>query len=159
MSELIYKETELNEEILSRLIAFSRDWEVEDSTYGYRANTKEDIEGNRIFVAEKEGQIIAYLFGHQEHSENMRSIMKEGTLFFEVEELYVIPEERNQGIGSMLFRYLEESLDEEEYIVLSTATKNYRSILHFYLDELAMQFWSARLYKKIGKDASQNSQA
>ncbi|MBQ6559305.1 MAG: GNAT family N-acetyltransferase [Erysipelotrichaceae bacterium] len=154
MSEIDYKEVILDEEILSCLIAFSCDWEKENSTYGYRANTKEDIEGNRIFVAEKEGQIIAYLFGHQEHSENMRSIMKEGTLFFEVEELYVIPKERNQGIGTKLFRYLEEILSEEEYIVLSTATKNYKSILHFYLDELDMEFWSARLYKRIRKGHS-----
>ena len=50
-----------------------------------------------------------------------------------------------------LFRYLEENLAEEEYIVLSTTTKNCRSILHFYLDELDMKFWSARLFKKIRK--------
>ena len=154
MSEIAYKETTLNEKILSCLIAFSCDWEKENSTYGYRANTKEDIEGNRIFVAVKDDRIIAYLFGHQEHSENMRSIMKEGTSFFEVEELYVIPEERNQGIGTKLFRYLEESLSEEEYIVISNATKNNKSILHFYLNELDMEFWSARLYKKIRKGNS-----
>ena len=151
MSSIVYQETLLNEEILSRLIAFSRDWEAEDSTYGYRANTKEDIEGNRIFVAERDGRILAYLFGHQERSENMRSVMKEGTPFFEVEELYVIPEERNKGIGSGLFRYLEENLNEEEYIILSTAVKNYKSILHFYLEELDMTFWSARLFRKIPK--------
>ena len=154
MSEIAYKEVQLNDAVLSCLIAFSRDWEAENSTYGYRANTKEDIEGNRIFVASKDDRIIAYLFGRQYHSENMRSIMNEGTSFFEVEELYVIPEERNKGIGTKLFQYLEENLTEEEYIVLSTATKNYRSILHFYLDELDMEFWSARLYKKIRKGNS-----
>ena len=154
MSEIEYKEVQLNDEILSFLIAFSRDWEAENSTYGYRANTKEDIGGNRIFVASKDDRIIAYLFGRQYRSENMRSIMNEGTAFFEVEELYVIPEERNKGIGTKLFRYLEENLTEEEYIVLSTATKNYRSILHFYLEELDMDFWSARLYKKIRKGNS-----
>ena len=154
MSEITYKEVQLNDEILSFLIAFSRDWEAENSTYGYRANTKEDIGGNRIFVASKDDRIIAYLFGRQYRSENMRSIMNEGTAFFEVEELYVIPEERNKGIGTKLFRYLEENLTEEEYIVLSTATKNYRSILHFYLEELDMDFWSARLYKKIRKGNS-----
>ncbi len=155
MSKIIFQETPLNEETLSRLIALSRDWEVEGSTYGYRANTREDIEGNRIFVAEREGQILAYLFGHQERSENMRSIMKEGTRFFEAEELYVLPKERNKGIGSGLFRYVESVLNEEEYIVLSTAAKNYKSILHFYLEELEMEFWSARLYKKLEKEMDQ----
>ena len=154
MSEVAYKEVTLNKEILSCLVGFSHDWEDEDSTYGYRANTKEDIEGNRIFVALKDDRIIAYLFGHLSHSEHMRSIMEEGTPFFEVEELYVIAEERNKGVGSALFRYLEDTLTEEEYIVLSTATKNYKSILHFYLEELDMEFWSARLFKKIRKGNS-----
>jgi len=36
-----------------------------------------------------------------------------------------------------------------EFIMLSTATKNYKSILHFYIDELGMDFWNARLFKKI----------
>ena len=39
--------------------------------------------------------------------------------------------------------------NEAEYMVLSTATKNWRAIFHFYLDELEMTFWSARLFKKI----------
>jgi hypothetical protein len=34
-------------------------------------------------------------------------------------------------------------------MMLTTATKNFRAILHFYIDELGMDFWSARLFKKI----------
>ena len=37
-----------------------------------------------------------------------------------------------------------------DYIMLSTATKDYRRILHFYIDELGMDFWYARLFRKIG---------
>ena len=38
---------------------------------------------------------------------------------------------------------------EAEYFVLGTATKNWKAILHFYLDEIGMDFWSARLFKKL----------
>ncbi len=76
--------------------------------------------------------------------------MPEGTPFFEVEELYVVPRERSRGIGAGLFRHVEGIVnDEAEYMVLSTATKNWKAIFHFYLEELDMQFWSARLYKKL----------
>ena len=34
-------------------------------------------------------------------------------------------------------------------IMLITATKNFRAILHFYIDELGMDFWSTSLFKKI----------
>jgi hypothetical protein len=36
--------------------------------------------------------------------------------------------------------------------MLSTATKNWKAIFHFYLDELGMKFWSARLFKKVTHD-------
>ena len=80
--------------------------------------------------------------------------MPEGTPYFEVEELYVVPERRSQGIGSKLFRYAEEAVKSEaEYMVLSTATKNWRAVFHFYLDELDMTFWSARLFKRISEES------
>ena len=76
--------------------------------------------------------------------------MPDGTPFFEVEELYVKPEYRSHGIGQKLFRFAESAISgEAEYIMLNTATKNWKAIFHFYLEECGMEFWSARLYRKI----------
>lgn len=147
---LYIHEVEPDETVLARLIAFSEDWAAEDSCYGYRPNGRSDIEGNRIFLAEDGGNTVGYLFGKVYRSKNMKSVMPEGTPYFEVEELYVVPERRSRGIGKKLFEYVEQAVRAEaEYIVLSTATKNRTAILHFYLDELDMTFWSARLFKKI----------
>ncbi len=153
---MIIRETAPTDEILEALIALSKDWEAEGSTYGYRANGREDIDGNRVFLAEEDGTVLGYLFGHAFRSENMRSIMPEGSPCFEVEELYVVPSRRSQGIGSALFRHAEEAVrDEAEWMVLSTATKNWRAIFRFYLDELDMTFWSARLFRRIGGSSSE----
>jgi ribosomal protein S18 acetylase RimI-like enzyme len=144
------RETYADKEVIEQLIGFSRDWEAENSCYGYRANTAEDIEGRRIFLAEEDGRILGYLFGRITSSKRMRSIMPEDTPFFEAEELYVIPTERSRGIGSALFHAAEETVkNDAEYIVLSTATKNWKAVFHFYLDELDMTFWNATLFKKI----------
>ena len=144
------REVQLDDEVLSLLISLSEDWTAEDSCYGYRPNDKSDIEGNRIFLAKEDDTTVGYLFGKVYQSEKMKSIMPEGTPYFEVEELYVIPERRSQGIGEKLFHFVEDAVkDEAEYMVLSTATKNWKAIFHFYLDELDMRFWSARLFKKI----------
>lgn len=138
------------EDVTNTLIMLSKDWEAENSCYGYRANDRTDIEGNRIFIAEENGIVIGYLFGKVCEAGNMRSIMPEKTPFFEVEELYVVPSHRSRGIGKELFSYAEKQVkDTAEYIVLSTAVKNWKAIFHFYLDELEMNFWSARLYKKL----------
>lgn len=147
---MIVFESDLTPELLGRLISMSEDWEAENSCRGYRKNCAEDIEGRRIFLAEDCGRTIGYLFGKPEKSENMTSLMPEGTPFFEVEEIYVVPDMRSRGVGSALFRYAEDAVrPDAEYILLGTATKNWRSILHFYIEELDMDFWSARLFKKL----------
>ena len=148
---MTFKEVELTKEILSELIACSESWEQENSCHGYRKNTEEDIQGNRIFLALEKEQMVGYLFGYMDKGERKNSIYEKDEPFFEVEELYVKPEFRGKGIGKQLLQYMEEKLKEEkvELILLSTATKNYKAILHFYLDELGMEFWSARLFKRI----------
>ncbi len=148
------RETELTDDILQQLIRLSADWEAENSCHGYRKNERQDIEGNRIFIAEEGGEIIGYLFGHTEKARQTSSVMPEGTPCFEVEELYVKPAYRSRGIGRQLFAFAENAADGAEFIMVGTATKNWRAILHFYLDELGMDFWSARLFKKIGASSS-----
>ena len=147
----IYK-TELTDRVLETLIAMSMDWEAEMSTFGYRVNERDDIEGNRVFLAEEAGEVIGYLFGAPFESRNMKAVMPEGSRCFEVEELYVVPCHRSEGIGKSLFSFAEEAVrDTADNMVLSTATKNWRAILHFYLEELDMEFWSARLFKRIAE--------
>jgi len=147
-----YYEAEATSEILEKLLQLSAQWAAEQNCYGYYPNTEADIRGKRIFLAEDEDGIEAYLLGEVETAKNMKSIMPEGTLYFEAEELYVVPEKRSQGIGEALFHFAEETVKKDaQFIMLSTASKNSKAILHFYLDELGMQFWSARLFKKIGE--------
>lgn len=142
-------ETGLTDDVLKELIRLSEDWEKEASCYGYRKNEKADIDGNRIFLACAGTTVTGYLFGHMEKSERASSIMTDGTPFFEIEEIYVRPEYRSRGIGKRLFDYAEEMIsDEADYLMLSTATKNWKAIFHFYIEELGMSFWSARLFKR-----------
>jgi len=144
------KEVELNGHVVKELIELSAEWEAENSCYGYRRNTYEDLKGNRVFIAEENGETIGYLFGKLEKSQKATSVMPDGTSYFEVEELYVKPARRSQGVGGALFRFVETQVrPEAEYLMLGTATKDFRAILHFYLDELGMEFWSARLFKKL----------
>ncbi|MBQ8383287.1 MAG: GNAT family N-acetyltransferase [Clostridia bacterium] len=144
-------ETQLTDELLPKLLAMSADWEAEQSTYGYYQNDRSDIEGNRIFLATENGTVVGYLFGRETRAERSRSIMPDGTLYFEIEELYVPPVYRSRGIGRALFAFAETKIKQDgiEFILLSTATKNYKAILHFYIDEMGMDFWSARLYKQL----------
>ncbi len=146
---MTFEETKLDEDILEQLISFSEDWEKEDSCWGYRKNAREDIEKERIFLAREGEEIVACLFGHEEVQEKSTSIIEEGSRCFEIMEIYVKPDYRNRGIGSKLFGFVENEVKDIDYLTLSTATKNWKAILHFYIEELGMAFWSARLFKKM----------
>lgn len=136
--------------MIEKLIELSQDWEAENNCRGYRKNAPKDIEGRRIFVCEEEGRLIGYIFGRTERAEEKSSVIDKDAPFFELEELYVVQDRRSEGIGRALFAFAENAVkDEVGMIMLSTASCDARRILHFYLDELGMEFWSARLFKRI----------
>ena len=149
------RETAPDVDTVDTLIRLSEDWEKENSCRGYRKNRPDDIEGNRVFAAFEGEEMVGYLFGHTESSKNSSSVMPDGTAFFETEELYVKPAFRNRGVGRALFRFAEEAVSAEaDYLLLSTATKDWKAVFRFYIDELGMEFWNARLFKRIRKEGT-----
>lgn len=146
-------EVELTDEVCARLIELSQAWEDEDSCYGYVANTRADIEGHRIFVAREQGEIIGFLLSSMRVAQNMHSIIPDGTEYFEIDELYVAAEHRGGGVGAALFKCAQQAASKAaEYMMLGTASKNWRAVLHFYIDRMGMDYWSARLFKRLRRD-------
>lgn len=145
------REPVLDDALLGKLIGLSGRWAAENNCWGYCQNHKESIMGNRVFIAEEGGEVLGYLFGQRHVAEEMYAVMPKGTEHFVIDELYVIPEQRSRGVGSALFRFMEETVRAEgvSQLMLSTASKDFRRILHFYVDELGMDFWSAQLFKKL----------
>ena len=135
---------------LKRILELSLMWEKEDSCYGYRANTEDDFQDCYILAA-YDDELIAYVFGKEEIQEKQTSVIDKNMHYFEIEELYVHPSYRSRGIGKQLMESLEKELKKKglKMMVLSTATKNWKAIMHFYIDEIDMNFWSARLYKHL----------
>jgi ribosomal protein S18 acetylase RimI-like enzyme len=140
-----------DDDITAALLALSTAWAAENSCRGYRNNTQADLAGRRIFIARDEAEIIGYLFGKNELAASDNSVMPRGTPYFEIEELYVRADRRSSGLGRALYTCAAEACKKDGllFLVLSTASKNYTKILHFYIDELGMEFWSARLFQKL----------
>lgn len=143
-------EVNLTPEVKEILLKMSADWAAENSCRGYYTNEESDLEGNRFFLALDGDTPVGYLFGKLCRAQKSSTVMAEGTAFFEVEEIYIVPAMRSKGIGGALFRFAEDAVrGEADFVLLSTATRNWRAILHFYIDELGMDFWSARLFKPL----------
>ena len=135
---------------IKRLLELSLMWEKEESCYGYRANTEDDLQDCYILAA-YDDELIAYIYGKEEVQDKQTSVIDKNMHYFEIEELYVHPSYRSRGIGKQLMESLEKELKKKglEMMILSTATKNWKAIMHFYIDEIGMNFWSARLYKRL----------
>lgn len=147
-----YCETDLTPETQKALLQMSADWAAENSCRGYYANDESDLKGNRFFLALDNDAPVGYLFGKLCHAQKTSTVMPEGTPYFEVEEIYIVPAMRSKGIGGELFRFAENAVrSEADFVLLSTATRNWRAIFHFYIDELGMEFWNARLFKPLNK--------
>lgn len=147
------RKVNLDEEVAKLLIDFSADWEGEGSCFGYRRNRIEDLQGRTIYLACSGSSVTGYLFGHPETAAQESCTIPKGSRCFEVEELFVTKEMRSGGIGRSLFEFMEhDQAGDCDYICLTTATRNARAILHFYLDEVGMTFWNARLFKKLDPD-------
>lgn len=103
-----------------------------------------------MFLAYSDAQIIGYLFGKCSVLNEAITPIDKGSKCFDINEIYVKEKYRSQGIGKALFEYTENYHKQNvDYITLSTATKNYKSILYFYIEKMDMSFWSAKLFKKI----------
>ena len=146
-----FKKATLTNEIVKQLIELSEKWVEEDCSFGLVKNTKEDLH-EPLFVAIDINKVVGYIFGKYYVTEKRTSYIEIGSSCFEVEELYVLPEYRNQGIGRKLFSLLEnEVASKVQYITLGTSTKDYEKTLKFYVKDNKMTYHSAFLIKSTSK--------
>lgn len=148
-----YQKATFSDEVVDQLINLSHIWAEEDITNGLIPNTREDLK-EPCYIALDNSKIVGYIFGHFYNNEKKLSIpngeIPIGERCFEIDELYVLKEYRSQGIGKELYRLLEKEVESEvKFITLPTSTRDYRKILHFYIEEVEMSFHSAFIYKKI----------
>lgn len=93
---------------------------------------------------------MGYAFGHPYIKEKKTDSVPVGSRCFDVDELYVLPAYRSQGIGGRLFQAVEAYAGTQgDYLTLATSTKDYRRVLHFYAEQNGMDFHSAYLTKKL----------
>ena len=133
----------------AQLIELSRVWVNENCCAGMVVNGYDDLQ-EPLAVALEGERIVGYCFGHYYEQPRNSSYAPAGAKCFCVDELYVLPEFRGQGIGKGLFRMMEEAVRNHcDCMTLTTSTRNYQAILKLYIEELAMCFNSAFLVKPM----------
>ena len=143
-----YQKATFDDNTVNQLISLSKMWVDEDCSFGMVANQKDDLH-EPCYIALDENKIVGYIFGKYFVEEKKTSYIEIGDQCFEVLELYVMPNYRNNGIGRTLFSLLEKEVkDKVKYIVLATSTKDYERTLKFYVKDNEMVYHSAFLIKE-----------
>lgn len=147
---MMIKKEEFSLQLIDELIDLSQKWVDEDNSYGIVVNTVDDFLDKDIYVAYDKDIIVGYLLASKSIAKNGNSLIPQGSKVYYIDELYVKKIYRNRGIGKELFRFVQKNISSEyDFIELSTTNKDYKRILHFYVDELDMSFFSACLIKKV----------
>lgn len=139
------------QEEIEQVVRLSAEFEAEACCNGVKSDNYDYFVSRKVVVAVDEGKVIGYAYGSEEVEEKERSYAKTGDKYFELEEIYVDKNYRCQGVGKMLYWYLEAmaSLKGCKTIRLNAVSKDYKKLLNLYIDELGMDFISAYLIKKI----------
>ena len=147
---LTIRKEEFSKELVEKLIPLSTIWKKERITNGLVENTVLDFLEKDIYVVYDNSFIIGYALGKIYKEDEAAPTIEKDSIVYDIEEFYILPTFRNQLIGSKLYQYIETSVkDKVDVIQLVSATKDYKRALHFYIDMLGMDFFAAKLFKKV----------
>lgn len=146
------KEIQIEDQETSDILRLSKCWEIEQNTYGYVANTINDLKHHNMFIIKDDKHIFGYLLGHVYVNDKKVSALAYQSDVFEIDEIYIEKSYRSKGYGMQLFQKVEQIMSNKvSYIVLSSSNKDSKRILKFYQDNMDMRIWSTRLFKKTRK--------
>lgn len=141
----------VREEDIPCVLELNRQFADSKICNGIVADTPQDLKAETVFVAENNGKICAYAYGHFEDANCNTDLLKKGDKTFMLEEIYVVPKMRSVGLGKALFEFVENFAKEggAKTVQVYAVSKDYARLLKFYIDTLGFDFWSAWLIKKI----------
>ncbi len=125
-------------------------WLAEGGTIGMVAVTEEEIQdwlGPYCWVAEHEGAVVGFAYGRVETSEGL-AVIPAGERYLRLEELYVLPDHRDRGVGGRLVDHLlaEAGARGVTRGRVYSSSKDWRRIVDFY-QQHGFTMWYVELYR------------
>lgn len=129
----------------------SNEFFKENICNGISPDSYEELLKEEVFVVEENKNIIGFAYGHFEICDTNKTYYKKGDKSFYIEVMYILKSFRNKGYGNLLHKHIEQFAKENgcSNIQVDAVSKNYKSLLKFYIEELDYNFWSAWLIKPL----------
>lgn len=135
--------------LISRL---QHKWFEEENVYGFVPENQEQIEASldSYLIAEVGGAgVVGFISSWVRVSDGM-AVIPAGESYLEIDNLFVLPEFRNQGIGSdLIARRLDQAKQQGvNYALVYSASKNILDVLKFY-ERHNFQSWYIQMFQKL----------
>ncbi len=113
-------------------------------------DTLDMLAKENILVAVQGGQIIGYAYGRVDQAPRNMGHMRKGEAVFEIEEVYVTPAHRKEGVGKLLCQALLAQGRAAGCCAaqLFAVNKDYKTLLRFY-EQMGMEFWCATMTMRL----------
>jgi N-acetylglutamate synthase-like GNAT family acetyltransferase len=148
MEDIIIREAEIDD--INQIHWLQQQWQQEDITFGFACADKEYLTkklGKYFLVAERKGQVVGFAYGSVSEAHNL-AVFKDGEKYIEIEDIYLIPENRHTQIGSALVDRILELAKEDgiSRSLVYSATKDSDGILIFYKQQ-GYKTWYVQMFK------------
>lgn len=123
---------------------------AEEALYGFEADSIDELRlrlGPLFLVACSASQLVGYVFGTILTSEGM-AVIPAGTTYVSVDELYVDPGWRDQGLGSRLLDAILDvaAADGVSRSLVYSANRDLARVMRFY-ERSGFQSWCVLMFR------------
>lgn len=137
-------------EELPQVLSLSDALVAEGCCNGMVNDTLAYLAKEHILVAAQGGQIIGYGYGRVDQAQRNMGHVRKGEAVFDIEEIYVRPDHRKEGVGRRLCEALlaQGRAAGCHAAQLSAVNQDYVPLLRFY-EQMGMEFWCATMTMQL----------
>lgn len=134
---------------LNDIAQLEMDWQQEGITYGFVASHLEDLQNHSLaycLVATCNDLVVGFIRG-SEHVSDGLAVIPEGESYLEIDDVYIKPSFRNDGIGSKLVSRLKVVAKENgiQRFLIYSSTKDLDRVVKFYRN-MGFESWCVQMF-------------
>jgi N-acetylglutamate synthase-like GNAT family acetyltransferase len=134
------------------IVALGNRFLKEIPTWGLVIRTEDELrqmEKRFIWVVEENGKLIGHAICLPRKNDGS-CIFEKKDKILELDEIYLVPESRGQGVGSELLEVIENHAKAAGFtrLFVDSSVKDLMPVLRFYRDN-GLKTWSVQLFKEL----------